>query len=174
MKSHRLAGAALAGAGVVAVMLVTQAARTTPPTTAPSAGAASLPLDHEVAADVARDVRRFALNALLVPLLDPERSPARWQDPSLAMHCEPGTQVLVDGRPIEPRAESHDRAFSVQWSMTDCLPFGPDGPVWSGRADLVVFRDDVGLAAIVHLTDLRVRHRAQAIVVNDIFVSHTP
>ena len=130
--------------------------------------------DPAIAAEVAQDIRRFALNALLVPVLDEEATPARWHDPSLAISCQPGTQVHVDGRPIEPRAELSGQGFSVLWTMAACLPFGAGGPELTGAAEVVAFRDDEGLSAIVHLRSLHVRHRGQQLVMDTTLAARTP
>lgn len=130
--------------------------------------------DPVIAAEVAHDIRRFAVNAFLVPVLDEEGMPARWQDPSLAVPCQPGTQVYVNGRPIEPRSEVTGRGYSVLWAMESCLPFGTGGPELTGVAEVVAFRDDDGLSALVHVRNLRVRHRGQALVMDTTFVARTP
>jgi hypothetical protein len=164
---------AMVGVGAAALGLVAQAPRGAHALPAPANDRITAPIDHEVAAEIERDMRRFALNALLVPVLDTD-DPPRWQDPSLAMACGAGTRVLVDGLPLEPRAAAASSAFTLQWSMDGCLPFGLGGPEMSGRADLVVFRNDDGLSAIVQMTDLQVQHRGQAIVMNTTFVARTP
>jgi hypothetical protein len=146
---------------------------------APTKGAASgspeeagpVEQDPVIAAEVAHDIRRFAVNAFLVPVLDEEATPARWRDPSLAVPCQPGTQVYVNGRPIEPRSEVIGQGFSVIWAMEACLPFGTDGPELTGVAEVVAFRDTVGLSAVVHARNLRVRHRGQALVMDTTFVT---
>ena len=45
------------------------------------------------------DLYRFALNALLVPLLD-DAVPPRWTDAAIYFSCDPGTSVMVDGEPL--------------------------------------------------------------------------
>jgi hypothetical protein len=133
--------------------------------------AAHVERDPAIAAEIAHDIRRFALNALLVPVLDEEGVPARWHDPSLAVACQPGTQVYVNGRPIEPHSEVIGARFSVLWSMEACLPFGAGGPELTGAAEVVAFRGADGLAATVHLRNLHVRHRDHEIVMDTTFVA---
>ena len=139
---------------------------------AESAGEASpTARDPVIAAEVAHDVCRFAVNALLVPVLDEDGAPARWHDPSLAVACQPGSQVFVNGRPIEPRSEVIGQEFSVLWTMQACLPFGAGGPELTGAAEVVAFRDDGGLSTIVHLRNLHVRHRGQELVLDTAFAA---
>jgi hypothetical protein len=163
----------MVGVGAAALGLVPQPPRPAHTLPAPANDRITAPLDHDVAVDIERDAQRFALNALVVPMLDAD-DPLHWQDPSLAMACGAGTRMLVDGLPLEPRAAAANSAFTLEWSMDGCLPFGLGGPEMSGRADLVVFRNDDGLSAIVQMTDLQVKHRGQAIVMNTTFVARTP
>ncbi len=130
--------------------------------------------DSWIAAEVVHDIRRFALNALLVPVFDDEASPARWHDPSLAVPCDPGTQVHVNGRPIEPRSLVSGQAFTVLWAMEACRPFGAGGPELTGGAEVVAFQDDDGLSAIVNLRNLHVRHRGQELVLDTTFAARKP
>ncbi len=44
------------------------------------------------------DLYRFALNALLAPLLD-DTEPPRWTDAAIDFSRDPGTNVMVDGEP---------------------------------------------------------------------------
>jgi hypothetical protein len=149
---------------------------------APPAGAApgspdeagAVETDPVIAAEVAHDIRRFAINAFLVPLLDEEGAPARWQDPSLAVPCQPGTQVYVNGQPIEPRSEVTGQALSVTWQMEACLPFGAGGPQLTGGAEVIGLRGTDSLAAIVRLRGLHVRHRGQEFVMDTSFVARNP
>lgn len=127
-----------------------------------------------IAAEVAQDIRRFAINALLVPLLDGEGTPARWQDPSLTVPCQPGTQVYVNGRPIEPGSQVTGQAIFVTWTMQACLPFGAGGPELTGSAEVSNLRGVDTLAASVRLRDLRVRHRGQEFVMDTSFVARNP
>jgi hypothetical protein len=130
--------------------------------------------DPVIAAEVAHDVRRFAVNALVVPVLDEDGTPARWHDPSLAVPCQPGSQVFVNGRPIEPRSEVIGPEFTVSWVMEGCLPLGAGGPEWTGAAEVIALRDDGGLSTIVQLRNLHVRHRGQELVLDTTFAAHLP
>jgi hypothetical protein len=106
--------------------------------------------------EIAQTIRKYALNALLVPVLDGDGYPARWQDASLAMVCDAGTRVWVDGRPLEPRGEVPGASFSLQRLMVGCAPFGRGGHELSGHAETLVLRDDDGLSAIARFIDLKV------------------
>lgn len=98
---------------------------------------------------------RFALNALLVPLLD-DAVPPRWTDATLDHICGPGTRVRIDGRPLERHMPMPARAFSVHWTLDRCLPFGFESVELSGDVALHVFHEDDGLGAIVVPGRLRV------------------
>ncbi|HET9205008.1 MAG TPA: hypothetical protein VFO28_02135 [Burkholderiaceae bacterium] len=136
-------------------------------------GVSPVEQDPVIAAEIADDIRRFAVNAFVVPVIDEEGTPVRWQDPSLAVACQPGTQVHVNGRPIEPRSEVIGQEFSVLWLMEACLPFGAGGPELTGGAEVVGFRGRDGLSALVHLRHLQVRHRGQELVLDTSFVART-
>ena len=170
MRTHRVFRAAAAAA----LALLAPAACTEHALPPPQASAPAAPIDHERTHDLAHDMRRFALNALLVPVLDEEANPARWADPSLAMLCQAGSGVRVDGHALVPGAESSGRAFTLEWTLEQCLPFGGGGPELSGGAELLVFRDDDGMSAIVRLIDLQIRRGDQSIVMNTTFVANTP
>jgi hypothetical protein len=160
-----------AAAATAVVLLVHAACTERAP---PQASATSPSIDFERTDDLAVDIRRFALNALLVPVLDDEADPPRWGDPSLAVPCQAGTRVRVDGSALQPRAEANGRAFTLDWTLDQCLPFGDGGPELSGDAELVVFRDDDGVSAIVRLSALQVRRGDASIVMNTTFVARTP
>jgi hypothetical protein len=124
--------------------------------------------------ELERQFERFALNALLVPLLDDSDDPPRWGDPTLGMECGEGTRVEVDGHRLDTGAPVPEGPFSVQWQLDACLPFGLGGPELSGRADLDVSREREALSATVRLTDLRVQQRGLTFVMNKTFAGRTP
>jgi hypothetical protein len=124
--------------------------------------------------EIAQAIRKYALNALLVPVLDDDVYPARWQDPSLAMACDAGTRVSVDGQPLEHRSEVPGASFSLLWLMVGCTPFGRGGHELSGRAEILVLRDDDGLSAIARFIDLNVTHRGQSLLMNEVFTARMP
>jgi hypothetical protein len=124
--------------------------------------------------DIEHQLERFALNALLVPLLDDTEHPPRWSDPAASMGCAEVSRVGIDGHPLDPGTEMSGRGFSVQWHLDDCVPFGVEGPALSGLAELEVFRENEGLSAIVRLLDLRVQRDGLIVVMNKTFVARTP
>jgi hypothetical protein len=71
--------------------------------------------------EVSHQFMKFALNALLVPLLDDD-SPPRWADPTLAYDCE-ALDVQVDDERLDVGAPVHDGGFTVRWHMERCTPF---------------------------------------------------
>lgn len=100
------------------------------------------------------DLYRFALNALLVPLLD-DAEPLRWTDVAIDFSCDPGTIVLVDGEPLVAGRLIPATAFTVRWDMDRCAPMG-EAVELSGSVELAVFHEDAGLSAIVMPARLRV------------------
>jgi len=95
------------------------------------------------------DFSRFALNALLVPLLD-DAEPPRWTDVGFNFFCGPATRVEVDGKPLVPGAVIPATAFTVRWHMDRCTPLDYASVELSGVVDLLVFHEDNGLSAIVN------------------------
>jgi hypothetical protein len=94
------------------------------------------------------DLYRFALNALLVPLLD-ESEPLRWTDAAIMIDCGPGTRVLVDGEPMVPGAPIPTEDFAVRWLIDHCMPLGVASVELSGAVDLRVTHEEAGLSAVV-------------------------
>lgn len=94
------------------------------------------------------ELSRFALNALLVPLLD-DAEPPRWTDVALDYFCGPATQVEVDGKPIVPGVSIPSTAFTVRWNMDQCKPLGHSSVELSGIVELLVFHEDAGLSAVI-------------------------
>lgn len=90
------------------------------PLAAPRASEA-VPLDGERLAYW----QRFALNALLVPLLDVDEQ-ERWAEPSSAMPCLETSQVTLDGRPLPAGERLPAGEFTLRWTLADCRPFGPE------------------------------------------------
>lgn len=145
-----------------------------PPLQDRSSASPSVAFEEMASREAAQQFERFALNALLVPVLDAAEHPPRWADPTLTMICSAGSRVEIDGRPLEPGLELSGRGFSVRWQLNGCLPFGPDGLELNGRAELDVFLDDEGLSAIVRPHQLRVQHAGHVTLMNSAFVARTP
>lgn len=99
----------------------------------------------------------FALNALLLPLLD-DSDPPRWDDVAVAFACGPGTSILVDGKPMVPGTPIPPKTFTVRWVMDECSPFGRESVELTGGVELVVTRGDLGFSAVVKPDRLRVSH----------------
>jgi len=68
-----------------------------------------------------RDFSQFALNALLVPLLDDAEQP-RWTDIAVDLSCGPATWVDVDGKPLVPGQKSDLFLFVVERSSVSDAP----------------------------------------------------
>lgn len=99
------------------------------------------------------DFKHFALNALLVPLLE-EDVPARYADPSWSVDCA-DADVTVDGARLDIGAPM-PHAFTVRWRMDRCFPLGAQLEL-SGDVELVVRREGDTYSAIVRPEGLRVR-----------------
>jgi hypothetical protein len=98
---------------------------------------------------------RFALNALLVPLLD-DHKPPQWTDVALHHFCGPRTYVEVNGLPLVPATIIPAGAFHVRWYIDQCWPLGYSAFELSGTVDLLVSHEDAGLSAIVNAQGLRI------------------
>ena len=160
----RIAATVLGGIALTALVARDRAA------TVPVAPAA--PATHPVATQVMDDpfaeeqFTRFALNALLAPLLDDD-VPARWTDVGVNHFCGPATRVEVDGKPLVPGLRVPATSFTVRWHMDQCWPLGFAAGELSGVVELLVFHDDAGLSAVVRTDHLQISgmpapHRLQA------------
>lgn len=89
---------------------------------------------------------RFALNALLVTLLEDDEPP-RWSDVALSHICGPATRVEVNGQPLAHGSAVPAGAFTVRWSMDQCTAL--EAFELQGVVELLVFHEDTGLSAIV-------------------------
>jgi hypothetical protein len=115
-------------------------ARSTGLSVSASAGAHALPPDS-----VRRDFKKFALNLLLLPLLDDD-VPARWADPSLAVDCATA-DVTVDGSWPDVGAPVPE-IFTVRWHMDRCTSVGGNLEL-SGDVELKVTTTSFGYSAQV-------------------------
>jgi hypothetical protein len=98
---------------------------------------------------------RHALNALLVPLID-DHDPPQWTDVALRFFCGPNTRVEVNGQPMQPGTAIPAAAFTVRWHIDQCWPLDYAAFELSGMVDLLVFREDTGLGAVVNAQHLRI------------------
>lgn len=131
---------------------------------------ASSPMTDEVDdTNLPVDLHRFALNALLAPLID-DAVPARWTDVALDFMCDDATRVLVDGRPMVVDSPIPAGPFSVRWDMNHCEPFGPLMPL-SGGVDLFVSHDALEMTAVVAPDRLRIHGEKGPITVADAFTA---
>ena len=118
------------------------------------------------------DLYRFALNALLVPLID-DAVPPRWTDIAMDFFCDPGTTVMIDGKPMVPGELVPATSFTVRWDISRCTPLGPQSVELSGGVELVVFHEDTGLSAMVIPDRLRVDSHLGRVVLRGSFAAHT-
>ncbi len=116
------------------------------------------------------DLYRFALNALLVPLLD-DSDPLRWTDAAIDLDCGPRTQVLVDGAPLVPGAPVPAADFAIRWLIDWCRPLGVASVELSGLVDLRVSREDAGLRALVTADRLVVSSAMGSTRLRSVFVA---
>ncbi|MES2959685.1 MAG: hypothetical protein V4792_15955 [Pseudomonadota bacterium] len=114
-----------------------------------------------------KDFKTFALNALLLPLLDDD-VPARWADPSFSLDCD-DARVKVDGKRLDIGSPVPD-AFTVRWHMEACTSMG-QGIELSGDVELRVESNPDGYAASVHPKGLLVRTTEGVHAVNEPFVA---
>jgi hypothetical protein len=140
------------------------------------AAAALHPVDPPDSLSVA-EFKTFALNALLIPLLDDGASPS-WLDPfvttavSLAIGCE-AARVSVDGRPLVPSAPVPARAFTLRWSMDRCVILNGRTSL-TGDVEILVFHDGDRYTASVQPIDLHVFSDAGDEVMSRPFSTSTP
>lgn len=150
----------------------------TPPVAKLGVIASQTPVAMPVADDVMPDapmpidLYRFALDALLVPLID-DAVPPRWTDIAMDFFCDPGTTVMIDGKPMIPGELVPAKAFKVRWDMSRCTPLGPQSVELSGGVELVVFHEDTGLSAMVIPDRLRVDSHLGRVVLRGPFAAQT-
>lgn len=115
---------------------------------------ASLPAP---AGDDVAQLSAFAINAFVVPVLENDSDPPRFTDVQLALSCAEETDIYVDGSLLVAGDSVPAGAFVLQWNAKGYCPFGRDGPVFDGRVDVLVFRDDErGMSAVVRPARLHV------------------
>ena len=116
-----------------------------------------------------QDFITYALNALLVPLLDDD-SPPRWADPSLSFDCDAG-QVTVNSAALDVGAPVPQGSFTVRWHMQRCVPFDNHLEL-SGDIELEVESSGDNFRAVVQPVGFRVVSRYGEEVLNESFVRH--
>ena len=124
------------------------------------------------------DFKAFALNALLIPLLD-DAVPPRWLDPftttstSLAIDCI-SASVTVDGKPIVPNAPLPSTAFTLHWHLNRCALLNSASATLTGDVELLVFHDGDHYSASVRPNALQVVWLDGSASLNERFGASTP
>ncbi len=120
-------------------------------------------------AKAVRDLHAFALNFLLVPLLDADL-PDRWADPRLTMSCD-DAQVLIDGAVPLAGGPVAARSFTVHWQMQRCSVFA--GPFsMTGAVTLHVAKGAEGYTARVSPQQLQIATADGMTLVSAPFTAH--
>ncbi len=121
------------------------------------------------AAKAVHDFHAFALNFLLLPLLDDD-GPGRWADFTLSLACD-DADVWVDGAPPQIGAPVPTRPFAVEWRLNQCSPM--QGPMaLSGTVTLQVTPGPNGYTARVSPAELRIASAEGIHLVRDPFTAH--
>lgn len=101
------------------------------------------------AGEVPERLRKAAVNALLVNLLD-DGDPTKFADPHWAVVCAQQSSVQLGGVPLRMGDLVPAGSFELDWTLHDACPLGPDGPRLFGRLRMLVVRDDAhGLVPVV-------------------------
>ena len=127
-------------------------------------------LHHRESADASM-FKVFALNALLIPVLDDD-VPSRWTEPFALMSCM-GSTLTIDGKPVIPGSRVPAASFLMRWSMNQCTALG-EAFVMSGTVDLLVFHDGDSYSAVVQPTNLRLDSSSGSAVLTEAFAASTP
>ena len=123
------------------------------------------------------EFKNFALNALLIPLID-DSAPPQWLDPftttalSIAIDCV-GASVSIDGRPLIPSTPVPARAFRMRWHMDHCAILN-GGTALTGVVELLVFHDGDRYSASVQPIGLHVLSNVGDEVMVEPFSATTP
>lgn len=89
--------------------------------------------------------QRFAVNALVLPLID-DTVPPRWSKHALNWICDGRGKVNIDGAPLR-EGEPVPASFSVRWDLERCAPFDGADLFIFGEVELVVSYDGAELRA---------------------------
>ncbi len=134
--------------------------------------APSWPMVRSVGDDTSPAVRTFktfALNALLLPLLDDDLPP-RWANPTQSLDCEDG-HVTIDGRRLDIGAPVPRQAFVVRWHLQHCESL--DGYFdFSGEVELRVEPRTGGFTAEVNPTGVQLASQYGVERLEGKFVAH--
>jgi hypothetical protein len=118
-----------------------------------------------------REFSRFALNALLVPLLDDDEPP-RWSDVAMSFVCGSAAHVEVNGLPLIHGSRIPSTPFTLRWSMDQCTPL--EAYVLNGSVELLVFQEGNFLGAIVNPTRLIVSSTKGTVRMSSPFATSMP
>ena len=140
------------------------------PAAIPPRQAGGTALHHLEGADASM-FKVFALNALLIPVLDDD-VPSRWTEPFALMSCV-GSTLTIDGKPVIPGSRVPSASFLMRWSMNQCTALG-EAFVMSGTVDLLVFHDGDSYSAVVQPTNLRLDSSSGSAVLTEAFAASTP
>ena len=97
--------------------------------------------------------KRFALNALLEPLLTTEE-PLRWETSTLEMPCDMSMSVWVDGKPLRAGDPVPPDRFVMRWQLDECMPLGPASLSLSGNVYMHVRREPTRIDGVISSDDL--------------------
>jgi len=140
------------------------------PAAIPPRQAGGTALHHLEGADASM-FKVFALNALLIPVLDDD-VPSRWTEPFALMSCI-SSALAIDGKPVVPGSRVPATSFSMRWSLNQCTALG-EAFVMSGTVDLLVFHDGDSYSAVVQPTNLRLDSSSGSAVLTEAFAASTP
>lgn len=121
-----------------------ESTNTASPRAAPRYDAAALDLHARVAA------------LFVDPFVD-DSDPPRFTEARRGLVCADHSRARVDGRALVEGDLVPPGAFVLQWDLDLYCPYGSSGPLLSGRAEVLVFRDDEhGLDALLRAPSLDV------------------
>jgi len=145
MNSRRKYAAAPCLPGAIVATALAACQPSVQPTTEAPIKAASL----SAAAQISATLNRYAVNALVLTLLDDADLP-RFTRAAMPLMCGDDSEVSINGDPVVEGVEAPTGSFVLQWSLRGFCPFGVTGPLLDGDINVVVLRDDdFGIQAIV-------------------------
>ena len=98
---------------------------------------------HEI-----ENFQQFALNALVLPLID-DTEPPRWTSSGMHWICDGRGRVVVDGKPVPEGELVPARPFTVRWDLHRCPPFNGGELLADGELELHVTPDGSNLRAYI-------------------------
>jgi hypothetical protein len=119
------------------------------PSSTPPAADAPAPLDAAAIATW----RKFALNALLVPLLD-DSSPLRWAPATDLTPCIETGSVSLDGKPLRAGERVPSDRFVLRWQLAHCAPLGEASFSLRGKLTMQIDMQPKRITALIASDDL--------------------